>query len=120
MPAFPPSSWSAPETNEPKQQRKYGAERCADRKLKRQNVDKITGSKEDARAESDENAKHAAKKPCRKKGSEYIEGGCADLGTTAQRQQRQRNDAGTERTPFDPALRRIAMLFRQVWQCLGP
>ena len=114
MPVFPPSSWSAPETNEPDQQRKARAERCANRELKRQNVDEITGGKKDTRDESDENAKHGAKKPRRKKGSEYIEGGRACFRATTQRKQRQRKDAGADRTSLDPALRTIGMSFRQV------
>jgi hypothetical protein len=73
MPVCPPSSWSAPETDEPEQQRKDGAERCADRELERQNVDKITFGKKDARAERDENAERGAKKPRWKKRSEYIQ-----------------------------------------------
>src|ERR1700761_1376942 len=117
---FPPSSWSAPETEEPDQQRKNGAERCADRELKRQNVDKIAGGKKDTRAESDENAKHGAKKPRRKKGSEYIERGGAYFRTTTQRKQRQRKDADADRASLDPTLGTIGMSFRQVWQCLAP
>jgi hypothetical protein len=61
---------SAPETKEPDQQRKDGAERGAERELKRQNVGQIAGSKKDARAERDENAEHGAKQPRREKGSE--------------------------------------------------
>src|ERR1700722_1286380 len=114
MPVFPPSSRSPPETNEPDQQCKDDAERCADRELKRQYVREITGGKKNARAESDENAEHGAKKPGRKEGSEYIEGGCARSRATTQRQQRQRKDAGADRTSLDPALRPIGISFRQV------
>jgi ribonuclease HI len=86
MPVFPPSSWSAPETNEPDQQRNDDADRRADRELKRHNVRKITSSKKEACAESNEDADHAAKKPRRKKSSEYIEGGSAHFRAATQGQ----------------------------------
>jgi hypothetical protein len=78
------------------------------------------GGKKDACAESDENANYGAKKPRRKKGSEYIEGGRACFRATTQRQQRQRKHASVDRTSLDPALRPTVMLFRQIRECLTP
>ena len=80
---FPAAFTSAPETNEPHEQRGDGPERRADGELKRQNVDKISAREKDPRTEGDENAEHHAKEPRRKKGAEHIEGGCTRLRATA-------------------------------------